>query len=245
MNMRRPFITHIGLGDSIVQAPLAIAISERDGPVAFPAYKTYMASVESFFVHHPLVTVYQIPDYQKRPDWPWGGAPEKVFAASIAAAGMNGATPIRAGIYKGRLMEDFSKTFYRDTNVPYSVRFEKCPIKEAAKLVKQVEPVFPNERKIFLHDDPSRNFRIKRLIPTGEMTFRPNPHESHLSCLRYADVIRAAKEIHVIDSGFFWLVNALLVGEPITAQLFFHCYPRWPHHKGFRYETRLPWQYLT
>jgi hypothetical protein len=228
----------------LVQAPLAVALSEREGEIAFPAYETYRASVESFFVHHPLIHVYALPPYQ--PGWMWGGAPEEVFAKAIHRAGLNGTAPIRLGIYRDLrvVMPDFSQTFYKDARIPYVTRFEKCPIKEAAKLVRQVPPVFPNERKIFLHDDPRRNFRITRLVPNGEITFRPKPEESHLSVLRYARAIYEAREIHVIDSAFFWLVNALLTGSEVKAKLYFHAYVRWPHDRHFRYESRIPWEYL-
>jgi hypothetical protein len=158
---------------------------------------------------------------------------------------MNGTPPLRLGIYRGNgLGIDFSKTFYEQAGLPYAVRFEKCPIKEAAKKVPQVTPLFPNHRKIFLHDDAPRGFPITRLVPNGEDAFRPKPEEKHLSILRYAEAIQEALEIHVIDSAFFWLVNALLSGTPLKARLYFHAYVRWPHGTFFRYENRLPWEYI-
>ena len=192
--MRRPIVTHLGLGDALVQAPLAVALSEREGEIAFPAYETYRASVESFFVNHPLIRIYPLPAYE--PGWQWGGAPEAVFKAAIARAGMNGASPIRLGIYGDRLGKDFTRTFYEQAGVAYAIRFEKCPIKEAAKKVPQVTPLFPNERKIFLHDDAPRGFPITRLVPNGEEAFRPKPEEKHLSILRYAEAIREAVADH-------------------------------------------------
>jgi hypothetical protein len=227
----------------IITAPLAVYLSERT-EIAYPSYPIYKASVESFFVNHPRISVYTVPEH--RTGWHWGCVPPEEFNALVRRE-FGGVEPIRTGIYlRPDDSPDFSVCLYRNIGVPWEIRYSHDPIRQAAESVPQVEPVFPNERKIFLHDDPRRNFRIARLCPNGEITFRPNPDERHLSVLRYAKAIYAAREVHVIDSAFYWLVDALLTGtapEKLPA-LYLHNYVRWPRPAGVRYGSRLPWKYL-
>jgi hypothetical protein len=236
-------MTHLGLGDMIITAPLAVYLSEQT-EIAYPSYPLYKTSVESFFVNHPRISVYTVPEH--RAGWHWGCVPHEEFNA-VVRAGFANVEPIRTGIYlRPDDHPDFSRCLYSNIGVPWEVRYRCDPLSKAAESVLQVEPAFPNERKIFLHDDPRRAYRITRLVPDGEITFRPNPDERHLSVLRYAKAIYAAKEVHVIDSAFYWLVDSLLTGTESgkLPALYLHAYVRWPRSKSVRYGSRLPWKYL-
>jgi hypothetical protein len=237
--MRRPVVTHLGLGDAFIQAGAAVVLNERHGEIAWPCYEQYKPTLESFFVDYPGISIYTLPH---KKDWDWGSPPDFVYDRAIKAAGMEGVPHIRAGVYAGvGIGWDFSQAFYEHLSIPYTARWDRSPIREATKKVEQV-PVdaFPNqERKIFVHDDPSRGYTISRLV-NRNAAFRPDFSDPSLSILRYGRLIETADEIHVIDSSFFWFVNAL---QP-RAKLFFHCYARWPRGNDFRFPSKQDWTYL-
>jgi hypothetical protein len=241
---RRPLITHLGLGDGILQTGAAIVLAERSGEIAFPCYERYSVSTRSFFADHPLISIYTLP-HEEGLGWAWGSPPEGVWERRIREEGMDGATPFRSGIYAGiGIDQDFSQSFYKHLNVPYAARWDACPLGEAWKRVDQLtlpDGGWPGgSRKIFLHDDPARGFVIHKLINRLE-AFQPEFSDWSQSILRYVGLILEADEIHVIDSAFFHLVNTFIP----RAKLFLHQYPRWPRPIGFRYPTRLNWRYVS
>jgi hypothetical protein len=235
---RRPRITHLGLGDGVLQAGLEVALSERYGEIAVPSYDRYRLSTRSFFVNSPLISVYTLPH---EANFAWGSPPEGVWERRIKEEGMNFEEALRSGIYAGiGIDEDFSRSFYKHLDVPYEARWDKSPLLEAWKSVEQLPPVWPRGRKIFLHDDPARGFVIRKLVSRSE-AFIPDFSSWDQSILRYVALLFDADEIHVIDSVFFHLANTF----PLTAKLFLHQYPRWPRSIGFRYPSRLNWRYVS
>jgi hypothetical protein len=231
----RPIITHLGLGDGILQAGAFVVLCERYGEIAVPCYEQYETSTRSFFAAYPQISVYTL---QHRFGFDWGSPPEWHWKKRIKEFGLAG-EPLRAGVYAGGIDEDFSASFYRQLGVPYAARWERCPLREAATQVEQLSlSQWPTERKIFLHDDPIRGFVIRRFINRGQ-AFHPD-NDTSQSILRYIDLIEEAQEIHVIDSAFFHLVNSF---KP-KAKLFLHQYPRWPRRINFRYQSILDWRYV-
>jgi len=239
---RRPLITHLGLGDGILQTGAAVLLAERYGEIAFPCYERYSVSTRSFFADHPSISVYTLPHEE---GFDWGSPPEWVWARRIKEEGMDGAAPLRSGVYAGiGIDQDFSQSFYKHLNVPYEARWERCPLGEAWKRVDQLRlaawPGGEHGRKIFLHDDPARGYVIYKLINRQE-AFQPEFTDWNQSILRYVSLILEADEIHVIDSAFFHLVNTFAP----RAKLYLHQYPRWPRPIGFRYLSRLNWKYVS
>ncbi len=233
----RALITHVGLGDAIVQAGLAVVLAKRYGKLAFPCYSLYLASVRSFFVNEPDIHVYPV-EHQRAFDW--GSPPAWAYVKAMADAGIE-TTPeehIPLGVFRGALSTDFTKDFYAGANVPYDHRWQSCPIPEASKHVPQLAWTTPYADNVFLHDDPARGFRITRL--NHGLTYRPESSESDTSILQYATLLQTAKTVAVIDSAFLWLADCFtLYGK---SEL--HCYSRWPRPRNFRYETLNEWEYL-
>jgi hypothetical protein len=231
----KPVVTHIGLGDIILQLGLFVGLSEREGGIGIPCYPQYYESVKSFFVNHPLIKVYTVPHINGAD---WGSPREQTYQTAIRVAGMGNNVPqIRLGIYKGiGIGTDFSKSFYEHGNVPYSARWDKCPIQNAIKNVPQLSYWYPR-RKIFVHEDNARGFILTKLVDRGSC-YAPSASDVNKSILQYVSLILEADEIHVIDSCFFHFINCF---NNITAKLYLHRYPRWPRSREFMYETRLPW----
>jgi hypothetical protein len=234
---RYPLVTHLGAGDGILQAGLAVGLLDEYEEVAFPCYPQYKATFESIFVNHPRISVYTVP-FIKGEDW--GSPRDATYDVAISMAGMNFRPHIRAGVYAGRgIGWDFSKSFYDHVNLPYEYRWRRCPIKDAVKLIPQMWWDEGCDRRIFIHDDSSRGFSINRITDNGNK-FRPCRTRVNESMLKYADIINTADEIHCIDSSFFHLVDSL---DPV-GKLNLHCYARWPRGHDFRYENRFMWHYI-
>jgi hypothetical protein len=236
----RPIITHLGLGDGILQAGAAVVCSERYGEIAMPCYERYRVSTQSFFTRHPLISTFTLPHQE---GFDWGSPPEWVWAQRIKECGMEGAGPLRAGIYSGTgIDQDFSRSFYKHLDVPYEARWTRCPLLEAWKDVEQLhlERWPGGSRRIFLHDDPARGYVITKRVNRRD-AFQPDFSDWNQSVLRYVELLLEADEIHVIDSVFFHLVNTFTP----TGKLFVHQYPRWPRPISFRYPSRLNWQYVS
>ncbi|SRR5258708_2908861 len=228
-----PIVTHIGLGDCIVQTGLAVSLLSRYDRIAFPCYEPYYASVSSFFVNVPRISIYTLPH---RPGWDWGSPPDRIWDEEMERNGLDTNNQIRLGNYSGRGTGwDFTQSFYEHANVPYSDRWDKCPIGEAVKCSWNGDA---STYEAFAHDDPDRGYRISRL--DGGVVLWAHKSFIEESILSYAHAIETVGEIHVIDSAFFWLVNAL---EP-KGKLYLHCYARWPRSPQFRYQSRQEWQYL-
>lgn len=98
------------------------------------------------------------------------------------------------------------------------------PILKAAQKVEQA-----NRVQVFIHDKPGAKIEMDG--------FRPAIGGS---ILRYCDALMNAEEIHVIDSSFVHLVEAL----PIRGELFFHQYAR-EGTKNNTYNFKHKWKLLN
>lgn len=117
--------------------------------------------------------------------------------------------------------------WYKQWRVPFSARWTHCPIPE---VVKDIVP--SHEEVIFVHDDPVRDQVI------NVEGYRPPMTDSILD---HVPVLKAAKEIHCMDSCFFHLVESM---PRVKAKLFFHAYVRpityWPE-----LPMRHDWEIIT
>jgi hypothetical protein len=236
---RYTLVTHLGLGDGIVQSGLAVALLARCEELAFPCYPQYAPTFRSIFANHPRVTVFPVEQIHGEG---WGSPSDATFSAAMRSAGVDRWRQIRLGIYAGRgIAQDFTKTFYEQAQVDYSMKWRLCPIVDAFPLVAQFTPphLSNGAKRIFLHDDQSRGFYIHRQYVAHGFAFSPQKDYSR-SVLSYAQYIIECDEVHCIDSGFFWLADAL----PCTGRLFLHKYARWPRSPTFRYETFRFWNYV-
>jgi hypothetical protein len=234
-------VTHLGVGDGIVQSGLVIALLERYERVAFPAYPRHVETMRSIFVNHERVSVYSV---ARNTGEDYGSPRDSTYMRAINEARLDTSKQIRLGIYSGRgIGWDFSKSFYEHAGIDYAARWQLCPIADAWQHVKQFDmppPYMVNgARRIFLHDDSTRGFVITRKYVSKGFVLSPL-RDIERSILRYASFIIASDEVHCIDSAFFWLTDSL----PVKGRLFLHKYPRWQRPHEFKYETFRHWNYI-
>lgn len=116
--------------------------------------------------------------------------------------------------------------FYRIAGVSLEKKWDSFYVaRDTEKEQELFERVsLPNEY-IFVHDDPSRNYDIKSQKINSELkVFRPNINLTE-NAFDYCTIIERAKEIHVIDSSFMFLIDCLDYNNP-KQKLFVHRYAR-------------------
>lgn len=123
----------------------------------------------------------------------------------------------------GRQLE---KQFYALAGVPLEKKWdsfyiERDPVREKALFDK----VAPKGDYAFIHEDLPRQYLIKRnKIGAGLEVFSPQRAFTE-NIIDYCLMFEKAKEIHVIDSSFMFLIDCLPYSNP-TQKLFVHRYSR-------------------
>ncbi len=119
--------------------------------------------------------------------------------------------------------------FYQIANVPFSKKWDNFYIQRD----KEREEKFFNENItqdnfVLLHDDRSRNFTINRDLINPNYTILSVEKSHTTNIIDYCSAIEQAKEIHVIDSMFMFLVESLQYANP-NQKLYIHRYARENH----------------
>ncbi|MEI9890298.1 MAG: hypothetical protein WDN45_06425 [Caulobacteraceae bacterium] len=112
-----------------------------------------------------------------------------------------------------RDLRHFDQTFYQMAAVPLEERWsafrigKRRPEAEAGVF----DRLWPRRPYIFVHDDPSRGFKIpKAMLPAGLAVVRPQPGLTE-TLFDYRQLIEKAEEIHCISSSFaHWIENERL-----------------------------------
>lgn len=186
----------LGLGDAVAFSGALVWYAERNGPTIYPCQIEYIDSVRSFFIHHPEIKVVTLEDCMTElaklePD-------EEIPFGVRTVIAIEHTRPLHS---RREMYEDI----YRALNVPYSARWDCCPIAKAAKSVTQ--RVIPEVPYAFLHFKKSNPIDRAR-IGEGLEIAAPTHYEGE-SVLAYADAIESAAEVHVINSVFWWLTEHL------------------------------------
>ena len=204
-----------------------VTLLDRHGRLRVYCYSAHEPSVRSFFAAYPGIEI--VPVLPGRGCY---GVPEE----SLLLPFVDGPV-LRSGFYAAQGIRSdisFPELFYAQLGIPYRERWDSCPLEEAATAISQLETDIP----IFVHDDAARGYHIVKAI-TAKPVFRP--WEDGGSILRYVAILRAASEIHCIDSSFYHVVESLI---GITAKLYYHRYARLYIYGWFDYPRRYAWQVL-
>lgn len=196
---------HIGLGDYIALTPLILKIADG-GEAIVPCWKHNMVSVKSFFINHPNIHLLEVENEAQINDF-------------YTKHGV-----IRMGVYNPSIPplenEDYITWIHRQMGLSEIVYDDT--LGTTSKEVRQNSFYKWDNDKVFMHHDRSRSFIIDMAKYGINLTTAGTPDKTNGSILSYADILKEAKEIHVIDSSFLHLAEAL----PTTGKLFFHKYAR-------------------
>ncbi|OHA26484.1 MAG: hypothetical protein A3C06_02815 [Candidatus Taylorbacteria bacterium RIFCSPHIGHO2_02_FULL_46_13] len=120
----------------------------------------------------------------------------------------------------------FEKQFYDIAGVAFTKKWDSFFVeRDLQKETAFFNQVAPNSEYLFLHEDAPRNYRIERkFIDKKYRTFSPDPALTK-NIFDYCTIIERAKEIHVIDSSFMFLVDCLSYENP-KQKLYVHRYAR-------------------
>lgn len=124
---------------------------------------------------------------------------------------------IRLGMYAGEPWNPlrFDQEFYRQAGVDFSERW-------SGFMIPNLPEIAGIGSFAFLHQDVSRGYLASRYAaPEGCVTVSPSGYDSLLDYIPY---IRAAKEVHCIESAFLCLVDSL--PQRNGQKLFLHKYAR-------------------
>ncbi len=118
------------------------------------------------------------------------------------------------------------KQFYQMAGIPLAKKWDSFFVErdmEKEKLTFE-QARLPDEYA-FLHEDTERNYRIDRKKIDGKFrVFAPSEKLTE-NVFDYCTIIEKAKEIHVIDSSFMFLIDCLKY-ENLEQKLFVHRYAR-------------------
>lgn len=225
---------HMGLGDAIAFADLAVRIADGD-KLIIPCWEHNEMSVRSIFVNHPnievLSTKRDIGDDQVHVEMSQG--------ADVYRLGHHSYVP-------RRFDEDMIQWIYRTAGRDPRERFENEVVRKAAakwphgqltdvQVRPQMSPYY------FVHEDPYRGFIID-INKDGTRWWggicRPTYHR-HASILAWCGLLENAKYVQVIDSAFLHLTEQL---NP-KGKLFYHHYAR-PNSENYR-TLRHHWNIIT
>lgn len=116
--------------------------------------------------------------------------------------------------------------FYKIAGIPFEKKWSSFFIKRDFNREQTLfEKVAPKEEYLFVHEDIPRKYEIKReLLNENCAIFTPRKEFTD-NLIDYCTIIEKAKEVHVIDSSFMFLIDCLPYHNP-DQKLFIHRYAR-------------------
>ena len=219
---------HIGLGDLALLSGAIVKLLQRYGKLRIYCYFMHEVSVRSFFAAYPNLQIVPVPRGNS-----WYGLPDEhvlrpAVDGNILRCGFYAAQGIRHDI-------SFPELFYSQLGIPFKERWASCPLEAAAEQVAQLD----TDLEVFVHDDAARGFNILKGIDSVKVL---RPLENGGSILQYVNILRKMRKIHCMDSVFYHLIESLL---GITAELYYHRYPRLYIPGWFDYPRRYKWSVLV
>ena len=208
---------HLGMGDHIICAGLVRRVA-RDYQMLFVVvHRPYLASFARLFRDVPNVHPFAIEEEEDM-----RGRDELLHAGGMQV--------LRVGYHKDHLLSEdglirkttdaaiesglsFAEIFYRHAGLEYSERWA-YPIvpRDSEKEESLWQATQLNAGSYaFVHDDPSRGLFVDRSsVPSGLLVFHPSEGPYHSNVIfDYSLLIERAAELHLMDSAFALLADAL------------------------------------
>ncbi|TSC63505.1 MAG: hypothetical protein Athens041674_72 [Parcubacteria group bacterium Athens0416_74] len=120
----------------------------------------------------------------------------------------------------------FEKEFYALAGVDFKKKWESFHVvRDHVRERYLFERIAPKTPYAFLHEDSGRRYLIKRRMVASDLPIvEPDPMLTE-NIFDYCSIIENAREIHVIDSSFMFLIDCLPYENP-SQKLYVHRYAR-------------------
>jgi hypothetical protein len=119
--------------------------------------------------------------------------------------------------------------FYQLAGIPFNKKWDSFFIKRDHEIEdKLFKKIAPRGDYAFIHEDASRGFGINKDLIDKNCALLIAENSFTDNIIDYCTVIEKAKEIHVIDSSFMFLIDFLPYNNP-DQKLFVHRYARENH----------------
>ena len=116
--------------------------------------------------------------------------------------------------------------FYQLAGIPFAKKWNSFFIERDFEKERALfERVAPKKDYAFVHEDPERHYIINRDKIGGDCEIITPDKKITENIFDYCTIIEKAKEIHVIDSSFMFLIDCLNYENP-DQKLFVHRYAR-------------------
>lgn len=234
-------IGHQGLGDHILCAGIYNFNTLQTKRIYLFVKSNYVSAVKRLLINKQRCFIIPVP---RKKFWLY-------LKAIIAVTKVLKRNTLLLGFFGGdylRGLHRFDECFYLQAGIPFEYRwlfFNLKPVRNNRLMNELKLDVEGGEDYIFLHEDRTRGFKIDRgRLPIGLRIIEPLPPSKLWNFFDYVDVIKGAREIHVIESSFAALIESLQITEPPK---FAHRYARPNAFYDQRYEFtyRSDWTILT
>lgn len=215
----------MGIGDAINLSGAAIYLAKRDGPIVWHAWEGHEKTIRSIFALNPEISVVAVPNWDVYP--------------FVDTEPCHSLLVNREVVGPSQSRVDLFEHIYASHDIPYRVRWDVCPVEEASRLVSQDS--MPKEKQYcFVHEYPEYGRSIDRSLLPKDLPWYGHDRKLDMSILAYVDTLKAATEIHAIDSSFFHLVESI----ETKARLFLHRYAKEHMPVWNNYRTRHKWSVI-
>lgn len=210
---------HLGLGDHIMCHGIVREYCKKYEKVAIFCYTHNYPTVSFMYRDLPNLTIIQSDDatakelISRNASQPKGSKYDEVKIVGFQNLNRNDGIPLEW-------------QFYQIAGVPLEKKWGSFFIKrDFEKEQALFKKVAPEGDYAFIHEDTPRKYIIKRkLISENCAIFTPE-REFANNAIDYCTIVEKAKEVHVIDSSFMFLIDCLPYNNP-NQKLYIHRYAR-------------------
>lgn len=210
---------HLGLGDHIMCHGIVREYCKKYEQVAIFSYPHNYTSVSFMYRDLSNITIIKGDDAFAR----------KFISDNASKSGKNRYDKI---IFLGFQFLDrhsgvpLEKQFYQIAEVPLEKKWDNFFVKRDIMSEQSLfEQVALDDKYVFLHEDLARNYKINRKKISNKYAIFVPEKKLTENIFDYCTIIEKAKEIHVIDSSFMFLIDCLKYDNP-EQKLYIHRYSR-------------------
>jgi hypothetical protein len=224
---------NFGLGDHILMSPIVREYSKQFGRIGLFCQPQNYASVAFLFRDLSNLTIHQVPShtavkqFRMRNCFPWSKNHYRLFK-HVKAFDIESSVRIE-------------KQYYKNAGVAYEKKWGGFALsRDKAREDALLQKLNPAEPFAFIHDDARYLIDASRLpkLPLARPVVGVTDN-----IFDYCGFIEKASEVHVIDSSFMFLIDALPYKNP-AQKLVVHRYAR-PNPEWILPVLKKPWTILN